>query len=82
MGIIMRFSLEVLEALGAYVFVIRATNETGDFTSFYIKDLEVVMSRIIKEKEDITNISKGLFKALIANNLLEYNSGHIAFLVY
>ena len=81
MGIIMRFSLEVLEALGAYVFVIRATNETGDFTSFYIKDLEVVMSRIIKEKEDITNISKDLFKALVANNLLEYNSGNVAFLV-
>ena len=81
MGIIMRFSLEVLEALGAYVFVIRATNETGDFTSFYIKDLEVVMSRIIKEKEDINNISKGLFKALIANDLLEYDSRNVAFLV-
>ena len=78
MGIIMRFSLKVL---AGYVFVIRATNETGEFVSFVIKDLEVVMSRIIKEKEDITNISKGLFKALIANNLLEYNSGHIAFLV-
>ena len=75
----MRFSLEVL---AEYEFVIRATNETGDFTSFYIKDLEVVMSRIIKEKEDITNISKDLFKALIANNLLEYNSGNVAFLVY
>ena len=79
MGIIMRFSLEVL---AEYEFVIRATNETGDFTSFYIKDLEVVMSRIIKEKEDITNISKELFKALVANNLLEYNSGNVAFLVY
>ena len=79
MGIIMRFSLKVL---AGYVFVIRATNETGEFVSFVIKDLEVVMSRIIKEKEDITNISKDLFKALIANNLLEYNSGHIAFLVY
>ena len=78
MGIIMRFSLKVL---AGYVFVIRATNETGEFVSFVIKDLEVVMSRIIKEKEDITNISKDLFKALIANNLLEYNSGHIAFLV-
>ena len=78
MGIIMRFSLEVL---AEYEFVIRATNETGDFTSFYIKDLEVVMSRIIKEKEDITNISKELFKALVANNLLEYNSGNVAFLV-
>ena len=79
MGVIMRFSLEVL---AEYEFVIRATNETGDFTSFYIKDLEVVMSRIIKEKEDITNISKELFKALVANNLLEYNSGNVAFLVY
>ena len=79
MGIIMRFSLEVL---AEYEFVIRATNETGDFTSFYIKDLEVVMSRIIKEKEDITNISKELFKALVASNLLEYNSGNVAFLVY
>ena len=74
----MKFSLEVL---AEYRFVIRATKETGKFTRFLIKDLEVVMSRIIKEKEDITNISKGLFKALIANNLLEYNSGHIAFLV-
>ena len=81
MGIIMRFSLEVLEALGAYVFVIRATNETGEFTRFYIKDLEVVMSRIIQEKEDINNISKGLFKALIYNNLLEYSAGAVAFLV-
>ena len=78
MGVIMKFSLEVL---AEYEFVIRATNETGDFTSFYIKDLEVVMSRIIKEKEDITNISKELFKALVANNLLEYNSGNVAFLV-
>ena len=78
MGITMKFSLEVL---AEYRFVICATNETGEFTRFLIKDLEVVMSRIIKEKEDITNISKGLFKALIANNLLEYNSGHIAFLV-
>ena len=78
MGIIMRFSLEVL---AEYAFVIRATNETGEFVSFFVKDLEVVMSRIIQEKEDITNISKGLFKALIANNLLEYNSEDVAFLV-
>ena len=78
MGIIMRFSLEVL---ADYYFVIQATNETGEFTSFYIKDLKVVMSRIIQEKEDITNISKGLFKALIANDLLEYESRNVAFLV-
>lgn len=74
----MRFSLEVL---ADYFFVIQATNETGEFTSFYIKDLKVVMSRIIQEKEDITNISKGLFKALIANDLLEYESRNVAFLV-
>ena len=74
----MRFSLEVL---AEYAFVIRATNETGEFVSFSVKDLEVVMSRIIHEKEDITNISKGLFKALIADNLLEYNSKDVAFLV-
>ena len=79
MGIIMRFSLEVL---ADYYFVIQATNETGEFTSFYIKDLKVVMSRIIQENEDITNISKGLFKALIANDLLEYESRNVAFLVY
>ena len=78
MGIIMRFSLEVL---ADYYFVIQATNETGEFTSFYIKDLKVVMSRIIQENEDITNISKGLFKALIANDLLEYDSRNVAFLV-
>ena len=78
MGIIMRFSLEVL---ADYYFVIQATNETGEFTSFYIKDLKVVMSRIIQNKEDITNISKGLFKALIANDLLEYESRNVAFLV-
>ena len=78
MGVIMRFSLEVL---ADYYFVIQATNETGEFTSFYIKDLKVVMSRIIQEKEDITNISKGLFKALIANDLLEYESRNVAFLV-
>ena len=82
MGITMKFSLEVLEALGAYVFVIRATNETGEFTRFRIKDLAVVMSRIIQEKEDITNISKDLFKALIADDLLAYNSRNVAFLVY
>ena len=78
MGIIMKFSLEVL---ADYYFVIQATNETGEFTSFYIKDLKVVMSRIIQENEDITNISKGLFKALIANDLLEYESRNVAFLV-
>ena len=78
MGIIMRFSLEVLVG---YLVVIRATNETGEFTRFRIKDLAVVMSRIIQEKEDINNISKNLFKALIADDLLAYNSGHVAFLV-
>lgn len=78
MGIIMRFSLEVL---ADYLFVIQAFNETGEFTSFYIKDLKVVMSRIIQDKEDITNISKGLFKALLANDLLEYDSRKVAFLV-
>ena len=78
MGIIMRFSLEVLVG---YLLVIRATNETGEFTRFRIKDLAVVMSRIIQEKEDINNISKGLFKELIANDLLEYNSRDVAFLV-
>ena len=79
MGILMKFSLEVL---ADYYFVIQATNKTGCFTSFYIKDLKVVMSRIIQENEDITNISKGLFKALIANDLLEYDSKKVAFLVY
>ena len=78
MGITMKFSLEVL---ADYYFVIQATNETGEFTSFYIKDLKVVMLRIIQENEDITNISKGLFKALIANDLLAYNSRNVAFLV-
>ena len=78
MGIIMRFSLEVL---AEYRFVICATNETGEFTRFLIKDLEVVMSRIIQEKEDINNISKELFKALVASNLLEYNAEDVAFLV-
>ena len=79
MGIIMKFSLEVL---AGYLVVIRATNETGEFIRFRIKDLAVVMSRIIQEKEDINNISKNLFKALIADDLLAYNSGHVAFLVY
>ena len=79
MGITMKFSLEVL---AEYRFVICATNETDEFTRFLIKDLEVVMSRIIQEKEDINNISKELFKELIANNMLEYNSGNVAFLVY
>lgn len=78
MGIIMKFSLEVL---AGYLLVIRATNETGEFIRFRIKDLAVVMSRIIQEKEDINNISKGLFKALIADDLLAYNSWNIAFLV-
>ena len=78
MGIIMKFSLE---ALVGYLLVIRVTNETGEFTRFRIKDLAVVMSRIIQEKEDINNISKNLFKALIADDLLEYNSRDVAFLV-
>lgn len=78
MGIIMRFSLEVL---AEHKFVIRATNETGKFVRFYIKDLEVVMSRILQGEEDINNISKGLFKALIYNDLLEYSAGAVAFLV-
>ena len=78
MGIIMRFSLEVLLECA---FVIRATKETGCFTVFVIKDLEVVMSRIIQKKEDITNISKGFFKALIVDDLLEYDSKDVAFLV-
>lgn len=74
----MKFSLEIL---ADYVFVIRVTNETGKFTRFRIKDLETVMSLIIKEKEDITNISKDLFKALVAEDLLGYTSGNVAFLV-
>ena len=78
MGIMMKFSLEVL---AEYTFVIRATNETGEFARFYIKDLEVVMSRIIQENENIADISKELFKALISNNLLEYSAGAAAFLV-
>ena len=78
MGITMKFSLEVL---ADHVFVIRVTNETGRFTRFRIKDPEIVMSLIIQEKEDITNISKDLFKALIADDLLAYNSRNVAFLV-
>lgn len=78
MGITMKFSLEVL---AGYLVVIRATNETGEFIRFRIKDLAVVMSRIIQEKEDINNISKGLFKELIADDLLAYNSRNVAFLV-
>lgn len=74
----MKFSLETLVG---YLLVIRATNETGEFTRFRIKDLAVVMSRILQEKEDINNISKNLFKALIASDLLEYNSRDVAFLV-
>ena len=74
----MKFSLEIL---ADYVFVIRVTNETGKFTRFRIKDLETVMSLIIKEKEDINNISKELFKALMADDLLAYNSRNVAFLV-
>ena len=78
MGITMKFSLEVL---AEHKFVIRATNETGKFVRFYIKDLEVVMSRILQGEEDINNISKELFKALIYNNLLEYSAGAVSFLV-
>ena len=78
MGISMKFSLAVL---ADYSFVIRATNETGESTSFVIKDLEVVMSRIIQGNENIADISKDLFKALIANNLLEYSTEGVAFLV-
>ena len=81
MGIIMRFSLEVLEALGAYAFAIRVTNETGEFTYFSVNEPEVVVSRIMQEKEDITNISKDLIKALIVDNLLEYSAENVAFLV-
>lgn len=81
MGVIMKYSLEVLEALGAYAFVIRVTNETGEFTRLFIKEPEVVVSRIMQEKEDITNLSKGIFKALIVDNLLEYSAENVAFLV-
>lgn len=77
----MRFSLEVLEALGAYAFAIRVTNKTGEFTYFSVNEPEVVVSRIMQEKEDITNISKDLFKALIVDNLLEYSAENVAFLV-
>ena len=79
MGITMKFSLEVLVG---YLVVIRATNETGEFTRFRIKDLAVVISRIMQEKEDITNISKNLVKELIVNNLLEYSAEGVAFLVW
>ena len=74
----MKLSLAVL---ADYSFVIRATNETGASTSFVIKDLEVVMSRIIQGNESIADISKDLFKALITNNLLEYSAEDVAFLV-
>ena len=78
MGITMKFSLEVL---ADHVFVIRVTNETGRFTRFRIKDPEIVMSLIIQEKEDSTNISKDLFKTLVVSDLLGYTSGNVAFLV-
>lgn len=81
MGITMKFSLEVLEALGAYAFAIRVTNETGEFTYFSVNEPEEVVSRIMQEKEDITNISKDLIKEFIANDLLEYDSRSVAFLV-
>ena len=81
MGIATKFSLEVLEALGAYAFAIRVTNETGEFTYFSVNEPEIVVSRIMQEKEDITNLSKGLFKELIVNNLLEYSAENVAFLV-
>ena len=77
----MKFSLEVLEALGAYAFAIRVTNETGEFTYFSVNEPEIVVSRIMQEKEDITNISKDLIKAFIVDNLLEYNAEAVAFLV-
>lgn len=77
----MKFSLEVLEALGAYAFAIRVTNETGEFIYFSVNEPEVVVSRIMQEKEDVTNISKDLFKALITDNLLEYSAEDVAFLV-
>ena len=77
----MKFSLEVLEALGAYAFAIRVTNETGEFTYFSVNEPEIVVSRIMQEKEDITNLSKDLFKALIVDNLLEYSAENVAFLV-
>ena len=81
MGVIMKYSLEVLEALGAYAFAIRVTNETGEFTYFSVNEPEIVVSRIMQEKEDINNISKSLIKALIVDNLLEYSAENVAFLV-
>ena len=81
MGITMKFSLEVLEALGAYAFAIRVTNETVEFTYFSVNEPEEVVSRIMQEKEDITNISKDLIKEFITNNLLEYSAENVAFLV-
>ena len=81
MGITMKYSLEVLEALGAYAFAIRITNETGEFTYFSVNEPEVVVSRIMQEKEDINNISKDLIKEFITNNLLEYSAENVAFLV-
>ena len=77
----MKYSLEVLEALGAYAFAIRITNETGEFTYFSVNEPEVVVSRIMQEKEDITNISKDLIKEFIVDNLLEYSAENVAFLV-
>ena len=77
----MRYSLEVLEALGAYAFAIRVTNETGEFTYFSVNEPEVVVSRIMQDKEDINNISKNLVKELIVDNLLEYSAENVAFLV-
>ena len=74
----MRFSLEVL---AGYLVVIRATNETGEFTYFSVNEPEEVVSRIMQEKEDITNISKDLIKEFIANDLVEYSAENVAFLV-
>ena len=82
MGIIMKYSLEVLEALGAYAFAIRVTNETGEFTYFSVNEPEIVVSRIMQEKEDINNISKSLIKAPIVDNLLTYSAENVAFLVW
>lgn len=78
MGIMMKFSLE---ALSDCTLAIRVTRETGKFTDFRVTDLDVVMLLIIQEKEDITNISKKLFKAFIASDLVEYSSKDVAFLV-
>lgn len=78
----MKFSLEVLEVYGAYAFAIRVTNETtGEFTRLFVKEPEIVVSRIMQEKEDTANFSKDLFKALIVDNLLEYSAENVAFLV-